>query len=98
MDVQMPVMDGLTACKVIRAREKKQSLECFDLPVDIAERLLQRPDKAYVPIVALTANAMRGDQQKCLEAGMDGYLTKPIQAADLSTTVSRYVSKSCHSN
>ncbi len=93
MDVQMPIMDGLTASAVIRAIEKKQSLVSFNLPASLAEKLLQKPDRTHVPIVALTANAMRSDQQKCLEAGMDGYLTKPIQAADLSATIFKVVAK-----
>jgi signal transduction histidine kinase/DNA-binding response OmpR family regulator len=57
MDLQMPVMDGVTASR--RIREQKSG----------ANR---------VPIVALTANAMAGEREKCMAAGMDGFLTKPI--------------------
>jgi CheY-like chemotaxis protein len=44
-----------------------------------------------VPIVAMTANAMVGDKERCLEAGMDGYLSKPIQVASLFAAIERLV-------
>jgi signal transduction histidine kinase/AmiR/NasT family two-component response regulator len=66
MDVQMPGMDGLATTKAIRGLADNPD-------ADIHRR-------ARVPIIALTAHAMRGDSDRCLAAGMDAYLSKPIEA------------------
>jgi len=50
---------------------------------------------AHIPIVALTAHAMKSDQDRCVAAGMDGYISKPIQAADLLHMVETYAKKEC---
>jgi len=73
MDVQMPEMDGLEATAIIRDKEK-------------AGELVHQA-RARLPIVAMTAHAMKGDRKRCLEAGMDGYVSKPIRPADLLVEV-----------
>jgi len=47
----------------------------------------------FVPIVALTANAMKGDDQKCLDAGMDDYMAKPIKRDKLAEVLTKYLSQ-----
>jgi two-component system, sensor histidine kinase and response regulator len=66
MDIRMPEMDGLEATRQIRIWEKQQ-----------AARHAGKTRK--IPIVALTANAMVGDREMCLDAGMDDYASKPIE-------------------
>lgn len=70
MDIQMPVMDGLTATQHIRAS------------VD---------DFAQIPIIAATANAIHGDRERFLAAGMNDYLTKPIARSELNRLLDLYL-------
>lgn len=73
MDMQMPVMDGYTATKMIREWESEQI------------KLGLKP--APTPIIALTAHALKEDEQKSLKAGCTTYLTKPIKKARLLETI-----------
>jgi PAS domain S-box-containing protein len=69
MDVQMPEMDGLEATQAIRQLE-------------VAGKLPHQP-RTPLPIIAMTAHAMKGDRERCLESGMNGYVTKPIRSREL---------------
>ncbi|WP_292995759.1 ATP-binding protein [Nitrosomonas sp.] len=51
-------------------------------------------DKQHIPIVALTANALKGEKEHCLSAGMDDYLSKPVQLEDLRLTLEKYLASS----
>lgn len=68
MDAQMPEMDGFEATAAIRERERG---EC------------ERGGRPHIPIVAVTARAMKGDRERCLSAGMDGYISKPLDVEEL---------------
>lgn len=72
MDIQMPVMDGITATEHIRAWEKETH---------------QNP----LPIVAVTAGAFEEDSQRCRAAGMDDFLTKPINMQDLGQILAKWL-------
>jgi len=56
-------------------------------------RELERKTGAHVPILAMTANALQGDRDKCLGAGMDGYLTKPVQSNQLYQAIEDVLAK-----
>jgi len=74
MDVQMPVMDGLTATAEIRKLEMKTG--------------------THIPIIAMTAHAMGGDRERCLQAGMDDYVSKPFDSQEFFRVIDQVISSS----
>lgn len=74
MDCQMPEMDGYEATRRIRDFESDNKV----------------PEKERVPIIAITANAMRGDREKCLEEGMNDYIAKPIDAGQIGQLIDKW--------
>ena len=83
MDVQMPVMDGLSTTAIIRSVETGTPL-AIELPETIGVPLTEKLQGRHVPIIAMTAHAMGGDQAMCLAAGMDFYLTKPFHPRQMT--------------
>ncbi len=86
MDVQMPVMNGLTATAIIRSVEKGRT-PAIDLPDDLIAALTKRLRGKHLPIIAITAHAMNEDKEKCRQAGMDEYITKPFQPDKFAATM-----------
>lgn len=74
MDNQMPVMNGFDASLKIRRWETETS----------------DARNPRLPIIAMTANAMQGDRERCLAAGMDDYITKPVNLATLKEALLKW--------
>ncbi len=66
-----------------------QMPEMDGLEAAAAIRKKERGTHSHIPIIALTAHAMKGDEERCLAAGMDGYVSKPVRAADLVQAIDR---------
>ena len=85
MDMQMPEMDGIEATNLIRKWEEKVNPSASSF-----EHLAHMK---RIPIVALTANAIKGDKEKCLESGMDDYITKPIDRKIFFEVIEKWISR-----
>ena len=97
MDCQMPEMDGFVATEKIREAEhiRREAFgEQNETTASDASRL--KPHGFRIPIVALTANAMPGDREKCLAAGMNDYLTKPIRPEELARVLEHWLPEHTH--
>ena len=57
----------------------------------LAIRRLEQRSGTHMPIIAMTANAMKGDRERCLEAGMDGYLAKPVKPSQLFAVIDEMI-------
>ncbi len=75
MDIQMPEIDGLQATIQIRELEKMQKPE----------------NKSPIPIIAMTAESMKGDRDRCIKAGMNDYISKPIKQETVFKILKKYI-------
>lgn len=77
MDIQMPELDGYEALSVIRQIEKERGV----------------PETEKVQIIAITAYAMKGDREKCIKAGANEYISKPMDTNLLYETIQKCIDR-----
>jgi signal transduction histidine kinase/CheY-like chemotaxis protein len=82
MDVQMPEMDGYEATRAIRALEAEKRS---------ASKTLTGPPPPMIPIIAMTANVFKEDIERCLEAGMDSHVGKPLNLEEVMDKLNTYL-------
>lgn len=91
----LEAMDGLTGLEMVKSERPDLVLVDVNLPgmdgLQIATTMKHTPELASIPIIALTANAMHGDRERCLGAGCDGYIAKPIARQELYNAINRYL-------
>lgn len=81
---------------LVIAAEKIPDLILMDVNIpgmdglETTAKMKQNPRLSHIPVIALTANAMKGDKERCLAAGCDGYMQKPVGVSDLRREITRY--------
>ena len=85
---------GLDSLMIAAERTPDLILMDVNIPgmdgLETTVKFKQNPQLAHIPIIALTANAMKGDKERCLAAGCDGYMQKPVGVSDLRKQIQHY--------
>ena len=91
----LEAVNGLSGVEIATAELPSAVLIDINLPdidgLEVAKRLKEDSTTAHIPLIALTANAMHGDRERCLEAGCDDYIAKPISRKELLALLSDYI-------
>ncbi len=89
-------VDGLTALALAQRERPDLILLDINIPglsgLELARRIKDDPALSSIPVIATTANVLRGDRERCLEAGCDEYLAKPLDVRELQTMLRAYLS------
>jgi CheY-like chemotaxis protein len=92
--------DGQDALQMIEQTQPELLLLDIGMPVmdgfAVIRRIRENPRLAKLPVVAVTAYAMRGDQERILNSGFDGYLSKPVNPSSLAEELDRVLTKGSH--
>lgn len=91
----LEAVDGKSGIEMTEREHPDLVLMDVNLPdidgLEATSRLKAQPDLTHIPIIALTANAMHGDRERCLQAGCNGYVPKPITKNELLNTVAHFL-------
>ena len=91
MDLQMPELDGFQTASIIRQNEAGPPPEASTLGTSVAMRETHDSRSQHIPIIALTTASQPGVREKCLAAGMDDFLNKPVNPRELYGMIEKYL-------
>lgn len=89
---------------LLLAAERKPDIILMDVNIpgmdglETTIKFKQDPELSNIPVIALTANAMKGDKERCLAAGCDGYMQKPVGVSDLRREINFYATQRAGEN
>ena len=91
----LEAVDGMSCLRLLEQERPDLILMDLNLPdidgLEVTTRIKANPQIADIPVIALTANAMHGDRERCLEAGCSGYIPKPLTKSELVNTVAYFL-------